>query len=125
VAENDKQRFAFSADGTKIRANQGHTVKVDLRLQPRTPPDPLYHGTAAKSLVSIQKEGLKKGPRHAVHLSPDRETAVNVGGRRGTPVVLVIESGRMAQEGYVFTCSENGVWLVEKVPPEYIRFESS
>ncbi len=124
VAENDKQRFAFSPDRAKIRAAQGHTVKVELGLPPRTPPALLYHGTARKNLASIRAQGLKKGKRHAVHLSPDAETAVKVGRRHGEPVVLVVEAGRMAADGFPFTRSDNGVWLVERVPPEYIRFEA-
>ncbi len=120
VAENDKQRFAFSEDGTKIHANQGHSIPVVLDLAPRTPPDLLYHGTAVKNLNSIRGQGLVKGRRHAVHLSPDVETARKVGQRHGQPVVLVIQAGRMAADGFVFTCSENGVWLTESVPPEYI-----
>lgn len=120
VAENDKQRFAFSEDGTKIRANQGHSIQVALGLEPRTPPDLLYHGTAVKTLASIRSQGLVKGRRHAVHLSPDAETAKKVGQRHGEPVVLVVQAGRMAGDGYIFTCSENGVWLTDRVPPEYI-----
>ncbi len=121
VAENDKQRFILSEDGVKIRAAQGHTVQVDLGLEPRTPPNLLYHGTAQKSLSSIRGQGLKKGKRHAVHLSPDAETARKVGSRHGEPVALVIESGKMAADGFAFTLSENGVWLVERVPQEYIQ----
>lgn len=123
VAENDKQRFSFSADGRKIRANQGHSIQIDLGLEPRTPPDLLYHGTGARSLPSILAVGLVKGRRHAVHLSPDARTARSVGARHGQPVVLVIESGRMAADGYVFTCSENGVWLTDRVPAQYLRVE--
>jgi putative RNA 2'-phosphotransferase len=122
VAENDKQRFTFNADRTKIRANQGHSIAVALDLPPRTPPDCLYHGTASKNISSIRGQGLKKGKRQAVHLSADTETAVQVGGRHGEPVVLVIDAARMAADGFVFTCSENGVWLVEHVPPGYIHF---
>ncbi len=121
VAENDKQRFSFSADGTMIRANQGHSIPVELGLAPRTPPDVLYHGTAEKNAASIRANGLVKGKRHAVHLSLDTETAQKVGARHGAPLVLTIEAGRMAADGYVFTCSDNGVWLTDSVPPEYIR----
>jgi len=121
VAENDKQRFAFNADHSKIRANQGHSIAVDLGLQPRTPPDLLYHGTAVKNLSSILAQGLIKGNRQAVHLSIDIDTAVKVGSRHGKPVVLVIEAARMSADGFVFTCSENGVWMVDHVPPEYLR----
>lgn len=122
VAENDKRRFSFSADGTKIRANQGHSIPVDLGLTPREPPELLYHGTTASNLDSIRREGLKKGRRHAVHLSPDVETARKVGKRHGSPVVLVIQTRRMHTDGHIFTCSDNGVWLVDAVPVEYIEF---
>jgi len=125
VAENDKKRFAFNDDGTKIRASQGHSISVDLGLQPRTPPDRLYHGTAKKNLASIQQAGLLKGSRQAVHLSTDAETALKVGGRHGQPVVLVVDSARMCADGFTFTCSENGVWLVDHVPPEYLHTESA
>jgi putative RNA 2'-phosphotransferase len=121
VSENDKSRFVFNADRSKIRANQGHTIKIDLGLQPLNPPDILYHGTAKKNLESIRKQGLLKGKRHAVHLSLDFDTAIKVGSRHGEPVVLEIESGRMAANAILFYCSENGVWLVAHVPPEYIR----
>jgi putative RNA 2'-phosphotransferase len=114
VALNDKQRFALR-DG-KIRANQGHTVDVDLGLSPVAPPDVLFHGTAGGFVATIRDEGLKPMDRHHVHLSPDRETAVKVGSRRGKPVVLVIDAKRMAGEGYTFYKSENGVWLTEYVP---------
>ncbi len=123
VAENDKQRFSFSEDGTRIRANQGHSIPVELGLEPRTPPELLYHGTAERNLASIQSQGLVKGRRHAVHLSPDAETARKVGQRHGQPVVLVVQAGRMAAAGHVFTCSANGVWLTESVPPEYLTVE--
>lgn len=123
VAENDKQRFSFSADGARIRANQGHSIDVDLGLEARTPPDMLYHGTAARNLEAILSQGLLKGRRHAVHLSLDDKTARIVGQRHGAPVVLVIDSARMAADGYAFTCSANGVWLTDHVPPEYIRQE--
>ena len=121
VRTNDKQRFAFSADGRRIRANQGHSLPIDLGLVSVEPPDRLYHGTVPRFLESIRQEGLIKGKRHHVHLSPDVETATNVGQRRGRPVVLVIEAGRMFRDGHKFYQSENGVWLTDAVPPEYIR----
>ena len=121
VRTNDKQRFAFSADGNRIRANQGHSLPVDLGLVPVEPPELLYHGTVRRFLESIRQEGLTKGNRHHVHLSPDVETATKVGQRRGRPVVLVIEAGRMFRDGHKFYQSENGVWLTDAVPPEYIR----
>lgn len=122
VASNDKRRFSFSEDGRKVRANQGHSVPVELGYSPTVPPEILYHGTAEKFLPLIREEGLKKGARHHVHLSADEETAERVGGRRGRPVILKVESGRMRQEGYEFFLSANGVWLTEHVPPEYLVF---
>ena len=113
VRTNDKQRFAFSADGSRIRANQGHSVPVDLGLVPAEPPELLYHGTVQRSLESIRRDGLVKGNRHHVHLSPDIQTATKVGQRRGRPVVLVIEAGRMFRDGHEFFRSENGVWLTD------------
>ncbi len=121
VRTNDKRRFSFSADGLRIRANQGHSVAVDLGLVSVEPPDLLYHGTVARFLPSIRQEGLVRGTRHHVHLSPDAETADRVGRRRGSPVVLVVEAGRMSGDGYPFFRSENNVWLTEAVPPGYLR----
>jgi putative RNA 2'-phosphotransferase len=120
VATSDKQRFALSADGTRIRANQGHSVEVDLALAPATPPERLYHGTVARFVESIRARGLLKGERHHVHMSADIETAMRVGNRRGEAVVLVVRSGAMAAAGHVFFRSENGVWLVEHVPPAFL-----
>lgn len=121
VAENDKQRFAFDASGKKIRANQGHSTDVDLQLKPVQPPSMLFHGTVAKFLDTILREGLKKMDRHDVHLSKDAETASNVGQRRGKPIILVIDSAQMTADGFVFRLSDNGVWLTDHVPPQYIR----
>ncbi len=124
VRTSDKQRFAISTDeihsGTHIRANQGHSIPVDLALEPVAPPDVLYHGTVARFLPSICREGLHRGQRHHVHLSADRETASRVGKRRGEPVVLTVAAGRMQTDGYVFYCSNNGVWLVDHVPSIYV-----
>jgi putative RNA 2'-phosphotransferase len=122
VATNDKKRFSFSPDGQRIRANQGHSVDVDLGLAPCNPPELLYHGTVRRFLDSIRAKGLLRGSRRHVHLSLDQETAARVGQRRGRPVVLVIEAGRMHRDGHPFYQSENGVWLTEAVPPEYLRF---
>jgi putative RNA 2'-phosphotransferase len=122
VWTNDKQRFAFSPDGRSIRANQGHSVEVDLALEPREPPEWLYHGTVERFLDSIRREGLVRGQRHHVHLSPDRETAARVGARRGKPVILEVDSAAMHRAGHQFFRSENGVWLANAVPPEYLRF---
>jgi putative RNA 2'-phosphotransferase len=121
VATNDKKRFSFSPDGRLIRANQGHSVEVDLGLLPIEPPELLYHGTVERFLDSIREKGLIRGNRHHVHLSADRETAVRVGQRRGRPVVLEVEAGRMNNDGHRFYRSENGVWLTEVVPPEFLN----
>lgn len=120
VEANDKRRFAV--EGDRIRANQGHTVEVDLGLPPAPPPPYLYHGTVAAHLGAIRAEGLRAMNRHDVHLSPDRETATRVGARRGHPVVLTVDSGAMHRDGHVFRVSDNGVWLTEAVPPQYVRF---
>ncbi len=120
VATNDKQRFSFSDDGRRIRANQGHSIEVDLAPQKQAPPNQLFHGTVRKSMDSIREKGLMKGNRHHVHLSPDRETASKVGQRRGKPVILTIDAARMHADGYVFYLSANGVWLTDHVPLEYI-----
>ena len=122
VATNDKRRFSFSPDGLRIRANQGHSVSVDLGLEPIEPPELLYHGTVDRFLDSIRRAGLVRGNRQHVHLSGDQATARRVGQRRGKPVVLVIEAGRMHREGRPFYRSANGVWLTDSVPPEYLRF---
>lgn len=120
VRTSDKQRFALSEDGASIRANQGHSVKVDLQLEPKDPPPVLFHGTATRFLDSIMGQGLRPGQRHHVHLSADRETAVAVGRRHGKPVVLRIAADVMRAQGFVFFLSENGVWLTEKVPPAFL-----
>lgn len=120
VAANDKRRFMI--DGARIRANQGHTVEVDLGLPVADPPAHLYHGTVARSLDAIRAEGLRPMARHHVHLSPDRETATRVGARRGRPVVLSVEAGAMHRAGHVFHLSANGVWLTDGVPPQFLRF---
>ena len=121
VAESDKQRFSLDETKTKIRANQGHSTEVDLQLKEAEPPTQLFHGTVSKFLDAILAEGLKKMDRHDVHLSKDVQTALKVGGRRGKPVILVIDSAKMAADGYKFRLSENGVWLTDHVPPQYIR----
>jgi putative RNA 2'-phosphotransferase len=123
VATNDKRRFAFDPTGTRIRASQGHSVGVDLGYQPTTPPDVLFHGTPARNVPAILREGLRAGNRHAVHLSPDVATARKVGERRGRAVVLRVDAGRLAAAGVVFTRSANGVWLVDAVPPEFLSTE--
>lgn len=122
VATNNKKRFAFNEDKTMIRANQGHSVDIDLALQPKEPPSYLYHGTVEKFINSIQEKGLIKGTRQHVHLSSDKETAINVGSRRGKPIILTIRSGEMHAQGFTFFQSENGVWLTDEVPAEFIEF---
>ncbi len=120
VQENNKKRFEFNDDKTKIRACQGHSVKVDVELKEATPPDILYHGTAEKYLDSILENGLKKGTRLHVHLSKDIATAIAVGRRHGEPVVLAVDSKSMVQDGFKFYLSNNGVWLISSVPSKYI-----
>ncbi|GGT65496.1 putative RNA 2'-phosphotransferase [Streptomyces coeruleorubidus] len=119
VATNDKRRFAV--EGTRIRASQGHSVEVDLGLPTETPPAYLYHGTVARNLDAIRAEGLRPMNRHAVRLSPDRETATRVGARRGRPVVLTVDAAAMHRDGHVFQVSANGVWLTQAVPARYLR----
>ena len=121
VAENDKQRFELSTDGTRIRARQGHSVKVDSDWPIATPPEWLYHGTVERFLKSILAEGLRPMNRHHVHLSPDIETADRVGKRRGDPVVLRVAASRMTGIGAVFRLSSNGVWLADAVPPTFLE----
>ncbi len=122
VAQNDKQRFAFSDDGLRIRASQGHSFPVDLGLAPLTPPELLFHGTATRFLEPIREQGLRPGSRQQVHLSSDEVTATAVGQRHGKPMVLTVLAGRMAQDGFLFYRSANGVWLTDAVPAAYLRF---
>jgi putative RNA 2'-phosphotransferase len=122
VASNDKRRFSLSEDGLWIRANQGHSIEVELGYAPAVPSEILYHGTAERFLASIKQQGLIKGKRHHVHLSADVDTATKVGRRHGKPVVLRIEAGRMRQDGFIFYLSSNGVWLTERVPARYLGF---
>lgn len=120
VATNDKRRFAV--EGTRVRANQGHSVDVDLGLPAATPPPYLYHGTVARHLEAIRAEGLRPMNRHDVHLSADRETAARVGARRGRPVVLSVDAAALHHDGHVFHISANGVWLTKSVPARHLRF---
>ncbi|HEX5083444.1 MAG TPA: RNA 2'-phosphotransferase [Blastocatellia bacterium] len=122
VASNDKKRFSLSEDGLRIRANQGHSIEVDLGYAPNIPPEILYHGTAERFLASIKQQGLVKGKRHHVHLSADADVAMKVGLRHGRPVVLRIEAGRMHRDGLFFYLSANGVWLTDSVPVQYLVF---
>ena len=124
VAGSDKQRYALSPDGERIRANQGHSVDVELDLPQVAPPARLYHGTVAEFLGSIREKGLIKGARHHVHMSADLETATKVGGRRGKPVILTVRAEAMADAGHAFFRSANGVWLTDHVPPEFLEYPS-
>ena len=125
VATSDKKRFALSEDGQRIRASQGHSVEIDLQYPPQTPPEILYHGTAARFLDAIRCSGLQKMDRHDVHLSAETKVTLQVGGRHGKPVMLAIRAGDMHRAGFVFRCSANGVWLVNQVPPEFIEFPAT
>ncbi len=124
VANNSKQRFSFDPTGTLIRANQGHSVDVDLQLTPSLPPALLYHGTGHLTVPIILREGLDKQRRHHVHLSADTETARAVGARHGRPVIFTVLAAQMADAGYLFYCSDNGVWLIDHVPPAFLRLSS-
>lgn len=125
VRDNDKQRFSFDETGLKIRANQGHSTEVDLQLKPQTPPAVLYHGTAAHRGENILRNGLQKMRRHHVHLSADTVTAHRVGSRHGKPIILEIDTAAMLADGSEFFRSDNGVWLVEAVPPQYLKLHIS
>jgi putative RNA 2'-phosphotransferase len=120
VETNDKQRYIISDDGKRIRANQGHSIAVDLGLESKVPPDILYHGTTSRFLESIMKEGLKSMKRQYVHLSPTEEIALTVGKRHGKPIILYINTKNMYEDGCKFYLSENKVWLVKEVPVKYI-----
>ncbi|AXB55704.1 RNA 2'-phosphotransferase [Flavobacterium fluviale] len=122
VESNDKKRFAFNENKTKIRASQGHSISVELNLAETEPLEYLYHGTVGKFLENIKKEGLQKMSRQHVHLSKDKETAIKVGSRRGTPQILTVRSGAMHRDGFKFYLSDNNVWLTDEVPAKYIDF---
>lgn len=121
VETNDKQRFCLSDDGTRIRANQGHSIDVDLALQPQEPPEVLLHGTAERFWGSIEDNGLEKRGRHHVHLSVSESVAMSVGQRYGTPVLLEIAAGKMFRDGFEFFRTANNVWLVDHVPVRYLK----
>lgn len=125
VAHSDKQRFAFNSDYSMIRANQGHSIEVDLAYEVQTPPDSLYHGSAIQFRESILKHGLVKGQRHHVHLSADTETASKVGQRHGKLDLYRVFAQKMHQADFKFYCSSNGVWLVDAVPVEYLELIES
>jgi putative RNA 2'-phosphotransferase len=120
VAGTDKQRFQLHGD--RIRAAQGHSVPVDLHLDPASPPAVLYHGTVHRFVSSIMANGLKPGRRHHVHLSIDQQTAATVGARRGDPAVLRIDAAGMHRSGHLFYQAANGVWLTASVPPQWISY---
>ena len=123
VRFDSKQRYAFNDDRTKIRANQGHSIPVDVELPQETPPDILYHGTASRFSASIEQQGLLSQSRLYVHLSANPGTAITVGARHGKPIVYQIDCKAMTQAGHKFYLSKNGVWLTEEVPPQYLRRE--
>ena len=122
VATSEKKRFSLSDDGRRIRANQGHTVEVELGYAPSVPPDVLFHGTPAGTVPLVRASGLKKMGRHHVHLSRDVATATTVASRRGRPVVLRVDAAAMARAGHVFYVTPNGVWLTGEVPVAFITF---
>jgi putative RNA 2'-phosphotransferase len=124
VADSEKKRFSLSPDGKMIRAAQGHSVTVDLGLPPKEPPEVLYHGTATRFVDSILTEGLKSKSRQQVHLSADEATAQSVGERHGKPAILRVEALRMYQKGFSFFLADNGVWLVDRVPPEFLTIHT-
>jgi putative RNA 2'-phosphotransferase len=120
VETSEKKRFSISADGRRIRAAQGHSVTVQLGLSPREPPSVLYHGTATQFVASILAVGLKPQARQQVHLSVDEETAHRVGQRHGKPTILAVDALRMHANGFLFFLADNGVWLTDQVPPEFL-----
>jgi len=124
VESSEKKRFTLSADGQCIRAAQGHSIAVELGLSPQEPPSVLYHGTATRFVDAILSEGLKPQARQQVHLSVDEATAHRVGQRHGTPVILVVEALRMHQQGFPFFLADNGVWLTDQVPPQFLASAS-
>ena len=124
VRLDNKQRYTFNENGTKIRANQGQSVDVDVELEEAVPPEVLYHGTGEKFVASIDETGLVPKSRLYVHLSSDYSTAVTVGSRHGRPVVYTVDTERMVKDGFVFFLSRNGVWLTKRVPVEYLKKNS-
>ena len=121
IVENDnKKRYEFNSDKKLIRASQGHSINVDLGYSSKTPPEILYHGTVERNSDSILRNGLNKMGRIHVHLSSDQKTAINVGSRRGKPVIFEVSALKMYHDGHIFYISTNGVWLTEKVPKEYL-----
>ena len=121
VETNSKKRFAIDEAGSKIRANQGHSVEVELGYKAHQPPEVLYHGTGLKSVELILQSGLEKRSRHHVHLSSDLETAINVGSRHGKPFVFEVLARQMHADGFSFFLSDNNVWLTDHVPAKYLK----
>ena len=121
VSSDNKKRYVFDSTGEKIRASQGHSIEIDLGYEPKIPPDHLYHGTATRFVESILKSGLQKQGRHHVHLSPNVKTAIQVGQRHGKPAVFEVDSKKMHEQGTNFYLSDNGVWLTDEVPVEFLR----
>ena len=121
VATDEKQRYSFNEDKTKIRANQGHSIDVDVELEEMVPPDMLWHGTSVKYAKSIDAEGLIPKSRLYVHMSADTKTAMEVGKRHGVPAIYCIDAAAMYEDGYKFYRSKNGVWLTKHVPSEYFK----
>jgi len=122
VETNEKKRFTLTTDGGKIRAAQGHSVKVDLSLDPVNPPEILFHGTATQNIAAIREQGLASGERQHVHLSANRETATQVGARHGQPVILTVDTSAMINAGVLFYQADNGVWLTDHVAPHFLNF---
>ncbi len=125
VARDEKQRYAFDETHARLRANQGHSIQVDVELQEKKTPDVLWHGSAGRFDHAIRREGLKPMSRLYVHLSKDIETALKVGKRHGEPVVYAVDTKAMVKDGYHFYLSANNVWLTRSVPPHYLREEGS
>lgn len=121
VRTDEKQRYSFNEDQTLIRANQGHSIPVDVELEEAKPPEELWHGSAVKYEASIDKQGLIPKSRLYVHLSKDKETALKVGQRHGKPVIYIVKAGAMYEAGYKFYLSKNGVWLTKEVPAAYLK----
>lgn len=121
VRTDEKQRYSFNEDKTLIRANQGHSIPVDVELEEALPPEELWHGTGEKYTASIDALGLIPKSRLYVHLSKDRDTAVKVGSRHGKPVLYIVKSGEMSRDGFLFYLSKNGVWLTKEVPVKYLE----
>ncbi|MFD0700372.1 RNA 2'-phosphotransferase [Myroides pelagicus] len=120
VENNDKKRYAYNSDQTRIRANQGHSIAVDLQLMEKRPPEFLYHGTTVRFVESIRKKGILKMQRQQVHLSPNMQVAVQVGARRGEVFVFTVKAGEMYADGLVFFESDNGVWLTDFIDCKYL-----